>query len=115
MTERWTDERLDRFATMVEKSIVSSDKRLNRMEDNLTRVEDNLTRMEAQLSQSKRDSDARMTRLEQQLAQQNTIANQRAERLEQLMTTVIESNVELKENTAQLKKAVDYLLSKDGG
>ncbi len=83
MTERWTDERLDRFA--------------------------------ASIDQSRRDSDARMTRLEQQFAQQNAIATQRIDRLDQLIAAVTESTIELKENTAQLKRTMDYLLSRDGG
>ena len=85
------------------------------MTERLDRIESTLESLTVKLDQSMRDSDARMTRLERQLSSQSTVTGQRIERLEQLMVTLAEDTIDIKQNTDQLKRAVDYLMSKDGG
>ena len=85
------------------------------MTERLDRIEATLETLAVKLDQSVRDSDARMTRLERQFSNQSTVTGQRIERLEQLMVALAEDTIDIKQNTAQLKRAVDYLMSRDGG
>lgn len=84
------------------------------MTERLDRIEATLETLAVKLDQSVRDSDARMTRLERQFSNQSTVTGQRIERLEQLMVALAEDTIDIKQNTAQLKRAVDYLMSRDG-
>ena len=85
------------------------------MTERLDRIEATLETLAVNLDQSVRDSDTRMTRLERQFSNQSTVTGQRIERLEQLMVTLAEDTIDIKQNTDQLKRAVDYLMSGDGG
>jgi type II secretory pathway component PulJ len=56
MTERWTDETLDRFASTVAMSITASNERM-------TRIDERLDRMVIEAERSKRESDERFEEL----------------------------------------------------
>jgi ubiquinone biosynthesis protein UbiJ len=74
MTERWTDETLDRFAAMVATSITASNERITRIEQDGER--------------SKRESDERLTRIEQLVESNNRFLEAFTQRVDRLAEKV---------------------------
>jgi methyl-accepting chemotaxis protein len=74
MTERWTDETLDRFASMVATSITASNERMTRIEQDGER--------------SKRESDERLTRIEQLVESNNRFLESFGQDVKQLTQKV---------------------------
>lgn len=121
MTERWTEETLDRFASTVSSAIVSGNERLDRMEqliesssaesnERLTRIEqlvESNNRFLESFSQDLRRYTDNMDRLTQQLAATTSNANQDR----------MESNTRLSAISGKLNtmdRKLDQLLEQEG-
>ena len=76
MTERWTDETLDRFASMVATSVTASNERMPRLEQDGER--------------SKRESDERLTRIEQLVESNNRFLEAFTQRVDRLLKRLID-------------------------
>jgi ubiquinone biosynthesis protein UbiJ len=74
MTERWTDETLDKFASTVATAITASNERMTRIEQDGER--------------SKRESDERLTRIEQLVESNNRFLEAFTERVDRLAQKV---------------------------
>ena len=100
MTERWTDETLDRFASTVSTAIASSNERM-------TRVDERLERMAIESERSKRESDERFEEL-------SAVTQAIGRDLAQLITTQQQSSIALNEamiRLADTQEGVVRLLS----
>jgi chromosome segregation ATPase len=107
MTERWTDETLDRFASTVVTSIAASN-------EHLARVDEQLERMATESERSKRESDERMARIEEQMQELTAISQATSRDVAQLVTTQQQSSQALNEamiRLADTQEGVVRLLS----
>ena len=95
MTERWTDETLDRFASTVSTSIAASNERM-------TRVDERLERMAIESERSKRESDERIARIEEQMQELTAISQATSRDIAQLVTTHQQSSQALNEAMIRL-------------
>lgn len=95
MTEQWTDETLDRFASTVVTSIAASNERM-------PRVDERLERMAIESERSKRESDERIARIEEQIQELTAISQATSRDVAQLVTTHQQSSQALNEATIRL-------------
>jgi uncharacterized protein Yka (UPF0111/DUF47 family) len=91
MTERWTDETLDRFASTVATAIAANN-------DRVSHVEDRWEQMVIDSAQSKQESDERMTRIEQLVESNNRFLEAFTQQVDRLAQKVDR----LTENTDQV-------------
>lgn len=95
MTERWTDETLDRFASTVAPGIQANN-------EYLIRVDERLERMALESERSKRESDERMARIEEQMQELAQSQQVTSRDIAQLVTIQQQSSMALNEATIRL-------------